>query len=206
MKQKIISILFGGLIFASASHAQVSWSWSFAPNALSVSDPTTKSLSIDISVKNDAESTSSLHIGGFSFLEFPNLGVFVDSMGRPVLTLSQLSPPIGSLAPGEQVVFTSFIGVVSSPTALQDAISNGDRYSLDPNFYVSFDVPGGATYYSARASSSLQVSFAPVPEPSTALLSLVGLAALVFVCRRLHHTHGTCIHIPSATSCLRALA
>ncbi|MFY9477763.1 MAG: hypothetical protein WAQ08_08925 [Aquabacterium sp.] len=164
-------------LISSLARAETTWSWSFAPDVLTISDASTTSLSINVLVKNAPTSTDSVNLGSFVLSDgsLPNFGVLLDAQSRPVLTLTARPPQVSSLAPGEQATITVATATISSVATIQDAIANGATYLLAPNYYVNV----GGNWSSRMASQPLQIVFAPVPEPSSSLLFAAGALPLL---------------------------
>lgn len=179
MNKRAMACAAGFALLSPLTQASTTWSWSFSPATFSISDPSTSSLLINIEVKNDATSSDSIELGTFLLNDgsLPNSGILLDAQGRPVLTLTLLAPPQASLAPGEQLTYTVATTIASSSATLQDAIAHRDVYTLNPNYYVRTGPT--VAWLGATATQPLQISFAPVPEPSTAWLSAYGALVLL---------------------------
>lgn len=179
MNKRAMACAVSFALLSPLTQAATTWSWSFSPATISISDASTTSVPINIEVKNDATSSDSFELGTFMLLDgsIPNSGVLLDAQGRPVLTLSLLAPPQASLAPGEQLTYTVATAMVSSSATLQDAIAHQDIYTLNPHYYVGTITP--FILLGAMASQPLQIAFAPVPEPSAAWLFACGALALL---------------------------
>lgn len=189
MKKFIIASVLSGLL-SSHAHAvtEPQWTWSFATDSLMLSQAWEPIL-IAITIKNDGASPSTLQLNGFDFWDgsFPNNGVLRDQDGRPVITLTQLAPTQSTLAPGESLTYDAFFGSRSSVSVVEDALSRGDTYTLNPLYHVRELSAQGASY-SGRASTPFTIHFSAVPEPSIALLWLAGLPLLALAYMRSKRT------------------